>query len=346
MSLVNGIRDYFGLDIGTSAIRVVQLQGTGDAKTLLRYGYMPIEGNMSQSDSAADRQRLAQAIKQLINTVGIPSKNVAVGIPSQRVFTTLVDLDKLSDSEIAQSLQLQADSIIPMPLEEVKYDWAVVGSSPEDANKVEVLLSSVPNNYVEARLDMLESIGLNVIAFEPDSMSMVRSLIPTGSSGMHLVLDMGDKSTDLVVTLGGAPRLVRSIPTGSDALIKAAMQNLNIDESQAKQFVSKFGLSKDKLEGQIRSAIIGPVDILMGEIEKSINFVKTRYPDIALEKIVVTGGIATLPELPLYIANKFGISVEIGNAWRNVAFPQDKQNELLSISNQFSVAVGLAERNE
>jgi hypothetical protein len=60
----------------------------------------------------------------------------------------------------------------------------------------------------------------------------------------------------------------------------------------------------------------------------------------------VTGGASALPEFPLFVANKFGVSVEIGNAWRNVAFPQDKQNELLSISNHFGVAAGLAERVE
>jgi hypothetical protein len=60
----------------------------------------------------------------------------------------------------------------------------------------------------------------------------------------------------------------------------------------------------------------------------------------------VTGGASVLPEFPLYFANKFGLNVEIGNAWRNVQFAADRQNELLAISNQFGVAVGLAERAE
>jgi Tfp pilus assembly PilM family ATPase len=155
---------------------------------------------------------------------------------------------------------------------------------------------------------------------------------------------MGDTATDLVVTLNDAPRLIRSIPTGTDTLIKSAMQNLGIDEKQAKQFVFKFGLSKDKLEGQIHDSIIGSVDVLIGEIEKSIKFFNTRYPNAKIERVVMTGGASTLPEFPLYIANKFGISVEIGNSWRNIAFSADKQNELLTVSNKFAVAAGLAER--
>mgnify|MGYP003454274533 CR=1 FL=1 len=80
--------------------------------------------------------------------------------------------------------------------------------------------------------------------------------------------------------------------------------------------------------------------------EKSIKFFQTRYTNVKLERIIVTGGASTLPEFPLYVANKFGIAVEIGNAWRNVAFPPEKQNELLSVSSHFAVAAGLAERQE
>lgn len=161
-----------------------------------------------------------------------------------------------------------------------------------------------------------------------------------------MVVDMGSKSTDIVVIMGGAPRLTRSIPTGTEALVTAAMQNLSIERAQAEQFVFKFGLGKDKLEGQIYNAILSTVDLLLGELEKSIKFFEGRYQNAKVETIIVTGGASALPELPLYIANKFGIGVEIGNAWRNVAFSPERQNELLALSNHFAVAAGLAERVE
>jgi type IV pilus assembly protein PilM/plasmid segregation protein ParM len=131
-----------------------------------------------------------------------------------------------------------------------------------------------------------------------------------------------------------------------EAIMRSAMQNLNVDEKQAEQFVLKFGLGKDKLEGQVYQAIIGTVEILVSEIDKSIKFFQARYPEVKMERIIVTGGASVLPEFPLYLANKFGLNVEIGNAWRNVAVSSDRQNELLAISNQFGVAVGLAERAE
>lgn len=318
----------------------------GRAKTLAAYGSLDIDPKMAKSDSNVDLQKLGQAIKQAVSQSGINTSNVAVGIPSQRVFMTVVDIDRLSEKELDNSIRLQADSLIPTPLDESKIDWALLGPSPKDQNKVEVLLGSVSNAFVEKRLDLLESIGLNVIAFEPDSLAVNRSLLTPDTTAPQLLLDMGNEATDLIISLNGAPRLIRSIPIGMESVIKAAMQNLGIDDKQANQFVFKFGLSKDKLEGQIYNAIFGTIDTLMSEVEKSIKFFQARYQGTNVERIIMTGGASTLPEFPLTVANKFSINVEIGNAWRNVAFPAAQQNELLAVSNKFSVAAGLAERSE
>jgi type IV pilus assembly protein PilM len=342
-SFLRGIGDFFGLDIGSTAIRLVELSGSGSPKALVKYAYLPIEGTLALSESKTDQQKLAQTIAQLVSQAKVSTRNVAVGIPSSRVFTTVADVDRLSQSELAKSIQYQADSLIPTPLAESKIDWALIGDSPADKTKQEILLSSVPNKFVEDRLDMLESIGLNVIAFEPDNLAMARALSGPEPTP-QLLLDVGRRSTDLVVVLNGAPHLTRSIPTGTEAIVRAATQNLSVDEKQAEQFVFKFGMSKDKLEGQVFNAISGTVDLLTTEIEKSIKFFQTRYTGVAIDRIIVTGGASVIPEFPLYLANKFGINVEIGNAWRNVTYSRDRQNELLAISNQFGVAVGLAER--
>lgn len=343
-SIFNVSSDFFGLDIGTTAIRLVELRGSG-TKSLVKYAYVPIEDKLSQSDSKADQQKVAKVVQQLVKQAGVATNNVAVGIPSSKVFTTVADIDNMGTSDLAKAIPLQADSLIPTPLAESKIDWALLGESPADKTKQEVLLTSVANKFIEERLDMLESVGLNVVAFEPDNLAMARSLAINDTTP-QLLLDVGHRSTDLVVVMNGVPHLTRSIPTGVEAIVRSAIQNLSIDDKQAEQFVFKFGLSKEKLEGQVFQAISGTVDLLVTEIEKSIKFFETRYVGKKIERIVVTGGAAVVPEFPLYLANKFNLNVEIGNAWRNVSFSKDRQNELLAISNQFGIAVGLAERTQ
>lgn len=346
MSLLSGVGEFFGLDIGTSAVRIVQLHGNGAVKALVRYAYVPVDNKIILSDAKADQQKLAQIIGDLLAQSKISARNVAVGLPSQRVFNTVVDIDRLSPAELAKSIRYQADTIIPTPLDESKLDWAILGDSPKDKTKIEVLISSATNNYIEARMDMLESIGLNVIAFEPDGLALVRALTTASNTNPTVLIDMGNITTDLVIVMNGAPRLIRSIANGTDTILHTAMQHLNIDDKQAEQFIFKFGLAKNKLEGQIYQAIIGTVDMLMGEVDKSINFFTSRYQGAKIERIIVTGGAATLPEFPLYMANKLGMNVEIGNAWRNVTFSPSRQNDLLAVSSHFGVAVGLAERQE
>jgi type IV pilus assembly protein PilM len=346
MSLLSGVSTFFGLDLGSSALRAVELHGNGAQRSIYKYAYMPVDSRIALSDSTNDQQRLTQAIAQLVAQARFSTKNVAVGIPSNRVFTTVADVDRLPAHELEKSIRYQADALIPTPLDESKIDWAILGESPANKTKMEILLTSVSNDFIERRLDIVESAGLNVIAFEPDNLALARALSPIDTAAAHMILDIGQKSADIVTVYGGLPRLTRSIPTGMEAIIRSAVQNLNIDEKQATQFVMKFGLSKDKLEGQVYEAIINSVELLTSEVEKSIKFFQTRYVNTSIDRIIVTGGGSVLPEFPLFLANKFMLNVEIGNAWRNVQFSPDRQNELLSISNQFSVAVGLAERNE
>jgi type IV pilus assembly protein PilM len=346
MSLLSGVSSFFGLDIGSTAVRLVELHGQGQQKVLSKYAYVPIDSKISLSDSKSDQQKLAQVVADLVSQARVSTKNVAVGIPSQRVFTTVADIDRVPHGELGRAIRYQADALIPTPLAESKIDWALLGDSPSDKTKLEILLSSVPNTFVEQRLDVLESVGLNVIAFEPDNLAIERALVPPGTTAPVMVLDMGRKGSDIVISMGDVPRLTRAIPTGMEAVLRSAAQNLNVDDKQAEQFVFKFGMSKDKLEGQVHQAIIGTVDSLTNEIDKSIKFFQTRYAGTKVERIIVTGGASALPEFPLYLANKFNLNVEIGNAWHNVAFAPERQNELLAISNQFSVAVGLAERAE
>jgi type IV pilus assembly protein PilM len=344
MRSLSGQSDFFGLDLGVSAVRVVELKNSAGQKQLIRYGYAPFEGTVAISDAEIDRQKVAATIGELIKKVGINAKNVAVNLPSAKVFTAVVDMDRMSNEELGKTIRYQADSFIPTPLAESKLDWAVIGDSPKDPKKLEVLLSSVPNAYIEKRLELLESVGLNVIAFEPDSLTMPRALVPAQVTAPQLILDVGQASTDLVISVGQVPHLSRSMPVGEQAIVQAAWQQLGIDRDQARQLVFKFGLDKTKLEGKVYSAILPVIDGLAMEIDKSIKFFQGRYPMLKLDKLTVVGAASVLPEFPLYLANKFGLNVEIGNAWRNVQVPPARQNEVAALSHEFVVAVGLAER--
>ncbi len=346
MSILSGNKNFFGLDIGTGSIRIVQLSGDDRTrqKTLVRYAYAPVDSKIIFSEAKSDKDKLSQYIKSLVTQSNIDTKNVAVGISSSRVFTAVVDIDKLKDSELAKSITYQADAFIPTPINDSIIDWAVVGESPRDKTKYELLLSSTTKDYTTAQLDMIEMAGLNVIAFEPDIMAITRSLVNHATNDVSLIIDIGSRSTDVVVVVNDSPRLSRSIPIGNEAFVRAVAQNLNSEVAQAEQFLYKFGMSQDKLEGQIYQSVIMTIENLMNEIDKSIKFFNDRYVGVKISKVIVAGSVAIIPDFPLFVANRLAIPVEIADAWHNVLYDTTLRSELMSISNQFSVAVGLAER--
>jgi len=344
MSILHGVTDFFGLDIGTSSIRLVQLQGSGPIKNLVKYGFAPLDTTTPAIDSKSNIM-VTNALKQLIAKSKITTKNVAVGLPSQKVFTTVVEVDKLPRKEMAKSIKFQISSFIPTPVDESKVDWSIIGDSPTNPAKVKLLISSVLNTVAKERLDMLGSIGLKVISLEPDNLALTRALLDPSNTSPQMVFDLGRYNSDLVISMNNAAMLTRSINYGTETFIRAATQDLNIKREQAEEVIFKFGLNKTRAQGQVYQAIINPVNSLLAEIDMSIKFFTDKY-NIKLSKIIVAGSAAIIPEFPLAVANHTGIDVEIGNAWRNVAYDMKRQNELLAISDYFGVAVGLAERLE
>lgn len=345
-SILNVVGDFFALDIGSSAIRVAQLRGSGGHKTLVQYGAVPVDVKTSLSDAAADQVKIAQTVKALIAEAGITTRNVVVGLPSNKTFVTVTDLPKMSSQELASTIKYQADQYIPMSTDEAKIDWAILGDSPVDPNKIEVLLASVSNKFSEQRMDLLESIGLNVIALEPDALALARSLTPQDSAQpAQLIVDVGEYATDLVITVGGVPRLVRSIPTGGQTFVKTTAQNLSVENNQANQFMYKFGLDQSKLEGQVYRALEPAVETVVAEIQKSIKFFNTRYQNVQLGMVVASGVAAILPGMTQYLAAKSGLpTAQIGNSWQNVSYGNGAHEQLMSVNHQFAVAVGLALR--
>lgn len=345
MKLVKGLGDFFGLDIGTNAVRVVQLSRTGAGWSLVHYGYTPVDSKITSGDSPEARRRLGEAIMTAVGQAGIRTSNVAIGLPSNKTFSTVIDVPKVSEQELRAMMKYQVDQYIPMSSDEAEVDWVLLGESLHAQNQYEVLLTSTSKTYAEERLELVEGLGFNVIAEEPDAIAMVRSLSVTGSQDARLIIDMGENSTDLAVVYNGAPRLIRMIPTGLSSLVRAAVQNLNVQEDQARQFILKFGLAPDRLDGQVLRAIDSTLDNFSSELIKSIKFFQTRYPNTAVSSILLSGFGSVIPQLDSYVMNKAGIQSIVADPWQRVQVSQSDQQQLAPIASEFAIAVGLAQRS-
>ncbi|MBI4100963.1 type IV pilus assembly protein PilM [Candidatus Microgenomates bacterium] len=340
MALFQSDSNRIGLDIGTTGLRLVQVRGS-DHK-LVTYGSVPVESKVVQSDAEVDRQQIVAAVKKLLGDSKVTSKTVVAGLPSAKVFSSLINLPKMSVGELEKSVRYQAEQHVPMALNQVKLDWMVVGETA-DGKQQEVLIVAAPISLAERYLSILEGSGLEVAALEPDAFALARALV-SANDVAAVALDVGASATDLVTVHNSFPKLIRSIPVGGDTFVKAAAQMLNLETEQAFQFVYKFGLAQGKLEGQVHKAIKSSIDSLVSELDKSIKFFVGRYKDVKINKVILTGKASLVPEFPAYLANSVNLPVEIGNSWAHIATPTDLQQQLMELSNQFAVACGLAIR--
>lgn len=343
---LRGVGDFFALDIGTNAVRVVQLAQSGpNSWNLQHFGYAPLDEKTSTSASPEALRRLGEVIMTAIGQSGIKSKNVVVGLPSSKTFTTVIEVPIMPEVELRSTLKYQVDQYIPMAVNEAKVDWAPLGTSLHDPKMQEVLIASTANQYAEERLEFIEGLGLNVIGAEPDPLAMVRSVLPDAIPDARLIIDVGEQSTDLAITFDGTPRLVRTIPVGIKSLVKAAVQNLNVQEDQARQFILKFGLAPDRLEGQVYRAIESTLDNFATELTKSIKFFQTRYPSTPVGGILLSGFSAVVPQFGDYVTAKTGIPSVGANPWQKVSVSQADQQQLMPIASEFATAIGLAQRS-
>ncbi|MBS7346433.1 MAG: type IV pilus assembly protein PilM [Candidatus Sacchiramonaceae bacterium] len=343
---IKGVGEFFSLDIGTNAIRVVQLDKGNDGNwNLVGFGYTPIDSRLTMNDSEDGRRKLGEVIATAVGQSDIKTKNVAISLSSQKTFTTIIDVPVQDAKELQKTIKYQIDQYVPMSIEDAKVDWASLGQSMHKKDSQEVLLASTSKNYSEDRLEFIEGLGFNVVAAEPDSLAMTRSLLPKGVGDGRVLIDLGENSTDLSVVYGDAPRLVRTIPVGLSSLVKAAVQNLNIKDDQARQFILKFGLAQDKLEGQVFRAIETTLESFVQEIVKSIKFFSTRYPDVIIGGVVLSGYAGVVPHLTEYVSSKTGIATVSGNPFQYVTVPAKYQQQLSGVASEFAVAVGLAQRS-
>lgn len=345
MNLVHGVGEFFALDIGTNALRIVQLSGTiHGGFALQKYAYVPIDSRILQDTSDGGKKKLGEIINGALEQAGIKTKNIAFGLPARKTYTTVVEVEGINEKQLKQTLKYQLDQFIPMALDEAEVSYSILGLSPNDPTKAEVLVSSVSKEFAESQMEIMEGIGLNVIVQEPEPIAMARALNPYGSMDASMIIDLGEDSTDLVAMYQGKPRLVRSIPGGISAMARVVAETLSVQQAQARQFILRFGLAQDQLDGQVFKALNATLDAYAMELTKSAQFFQTKYLGVGIKSIILSGFAGVIPFLSEYLEAKTGIATVQGNPWQLVQVTPEQQQVLASVASEFAVAIGLAER--
>lgn len=339
-----------GLDIGFSTIKVVSLLKDNSPPKLVSLGSIssPTPGMLSDTDS--DLEAVAVAIKKLLVATKIEEKEVIAALPESKVFTRVIDdLPFLSDNELSSAIRYAAEEFIPMPLADVNLNWQTLQrSNPkgEDARTVVLVIAS-PRNAVTKYVNVLSMGGLRPKALETEIIAVARSLVGNNPfSPSTLIVQMGATTTDFAAVSKGLIWLTRSISTGGLALTRALAQQFNFELAQAEQYKKVYGLMEDQLEGKVFEALKPVVDIIMGECKRVTQAFETKYPQAPIKRVVLSGGGAKMPGFVVYLANSLGLEVQEADPWYLIAKDKSFVSKLAQDAPSYSVAVGLALREE
>ncbi len=335
-----------GLDIGSKTIKVVELNFERNVINLRAAGI--VGHNSGDPDKIREDKEIANlsgAIKKLFHDSKISSKNVSIALPESQVFTRVVRFPLLSDQEVASAIRWEAEEYIPIPLKEAVVQHQIIERRETTTPpEVLVLLVAVPRVLVEKYVKVVNVAGLNVVGVETGLMSLIRSLAPANQTS--LVLDFGARSTDLAIAKNGQLILSRSIPTAGEAFTRAVAQSLGVAEKQAEEYKRTYGLANDQLEGRVGSALSPVFRIVAEEVKKAVHFYQTEESGDMPTSLILSGGTAGLPGVVPMLTRLLGMEVLIGNPFIKVAVDPNIANNLTSYAPLYSIAVGLALRND
>lgn len=334
----------FGLDIGSTSSKIVQLERDGNKFRLLAAGLVPTPtpGLASEADNAL--VALATALKKLHQDARVTTKNVITALPEGQIFSRVIELPPMNDDELAQAIPWEAEQFVPKPLNEVNLDWQVVsrGGLDKEAQPMKVLLVAAPKVLISKYLKVCSLAGFEVVAIETEMTAVARALVPPNASPTMLV-DFGAKTTDLTIVDNGQVVMTRSIPTAGEAFTRAVSTGLALEITQAEEYKRAYGLAEKELEGKVKGALTPVFEAVSSEIKKALAFWQEKETK-PVASVVLTGGTANLPEVSTLLARSLGIEVQLANPFSSLTAEEKAISSLKNNASVFAVAVGLAQK--
>lgn len=357
-----------GIDIGTSSIKVVQLRKRRGVAVLETYGELSLAqyaGSEIGQATNLPAPKIAEAVTDLMREANVTTQKAGISIPFSSSLISLVSMPALDKDKLASMIPLEARKYIPVPISEVMLDWFIVPSeekssvatslneneNKEPANKslktIEVLLVAIHNRTLNKYNQIVKATGLDVGFFEIEIFSAIRAVVEQSITPV-MVLDMGASSTKLYVVEYGVVKASHVISGGSQDITQTISRSLSISLSKAEEVKQDFGVSQEPLNTDenatsSKEIITRNLDRIFRESNKVLLQYQQKH-NKNIDKVVLTGGGATMKGLLPLAGNHFDADVSLSNPFAKVESPAFFENVLKEVGPEFAVAVGLALR--
>ena len=346
-----------GIDIGTSTIKIVELAKESSRFKLLNYGIFQLENQeeaiqSNQKVIKLSDQAIIWGIKEVIKQAKLKSTNIIASIPSFSTFSTVISLPYLSEKDLAKTIPFEAKKYIPLPLSEVIIDWSIINlassNSPgvvdqtsKSVPSVEIFLAAVPRHEADRYKKIVNGAGLNLTALELENIGLIRSLVGNDQSPLAIV-NIGGRSTSILVVDKGYERISHNYELGGFEITKSIAKTMGINLSRAEELKKTVGLGSDGMK-VVSEAMLSLVDMMVFETKKTISSYEVAK-NTKIQKVIMVGGLANMPQFLDYFKNKLGMEVSLGNPFARLVYPKEISSLTAELGPVFSIAIGLAMR--
>nr|MBS0021234.1 pilus assembly protein PilM [Gammaproteobacteria bacterium] len=339
-----------GLDISSSAVKLLELAKVGDRYRVESYAVEPLPPNSVVEKNISDVDAVGQAIRRAVKRSTTKSKYTAVAVPGSAVITKTITMPSdLREDELESQLQLEADQYIPYSLEEVNLDFQVLGTSESDPEKVDVLLAASRSENVEMRVAAAEIGGLvpkivDVEAFAVENaFDLIRKQLPRGAEGKIIALvDIGATMTTISVFSGGKIIYTREQVFGGRQLTEEIQRRYGLTFEEA-------GLAKRQggLPDNYKSEVLEPFrEAMAQQVNRALQFFYSSSQVAQIDHIVLAGGCAAISDVCPVMASKTSAEVTIANPFAQMTLSSKVREQVLANdAPALMIACGLAMRS-
>lgn len=322
-----------GLDIGTHAVRAVELNFSRGQATMQRMGQVALPYGSVVAGEVVDAPAVAAALRRLWREVGFRQRSVVVGVANQRVVARVIDVPAMPEEDLRSALQFQVQDLIPIPLAEAVLDHQIVErfTGDDSQEQYRVLVVAAHRDMLQSLLAALEGAGLSASRIDLEPFALVRSLyappfhldeeaVEAVEAGAEAIVDVGAGVTNVVVHEQGMPRFVRTLPTGGNALSEAVATDLSVELDDAEELKRRADpVSAEADSARAAAVISSSLTPVVNEVRGSLDFWLAQSAGSRLARVLLTGGGSRHDELATRLHTLLGVPVEPGRPLRAVA---------------------------
>ena len=342
-------KSLVGLDIGSSAVKAVELKQAGKAYKVTAFGSEPVPPDSIVDGAIIDAAAVADAIRRLFDSRHIKTRDVAASLSGNAVIVKKITLPVMTEAELAESIYWEAEQYIPFDIQDVNLDYQIVDSAdPAGKGTMDVLLVAAKKEKIADYTGVIAQAGRGAVVVDVDAFALQNAYeVNYGiePSAVVVLLNAGASATNINILNGDQSVFTRDISIGGNAYTEALQKELSLPFELADQL--KRGIPVDGVTFEDARPVLRAVsDNVMLEIQKTFDFFKATASSDRIDRIMVSGGASRADGFTEMLSERFEAPVEAFDPFKRVAFDAKRFNveSAEMVAPTVAVALGLALR--